>query len=223
MRKNLHSVFLFLILLIQPIPKFPDWIIIESHSKEVMHVHDREIIALYFQRAEDAITQTDIKYGNYCFSIARNILTQPEDARESVNDTYLAAWNAIPPHKPRSLSAFLGKITRRISINRYLSATAAKRGGGEMPLALEELSDCIPSPVTVESQLEGKELSALLSRFLRNLPDTERKVFLLRYWYLESIQQIAVRFDFSESKVKSMLYRTRNKLRAELEMEGIFV
>ena len=182
---------------------------------------DLDIIELYFLRREDAIFHTAEKYGNYCFSIAHRILLSREDAQEAVNDTYLGAWNAIPPHRPNSLAAFLGKITRRLSINRYLSATAAKRGGGEMDLALEELSGCVPSPETVESHMEEKALTALLSRFLRSLPDTERKVFLLRYWHLEIIRQIAEDFGFSESKVKSLLHRTRNKLRAELKKEEI--
>lgn len=182
---------------------------------------DTRIIALYFQRNEDAIVQTDAKYGGYCFSIARNILYSPEDAGEAVNDTWLAAWNAIPPHTPHRLSAFLGKITRRISINRFLSACADKRGGGEVPLALEELSECIPSPMDVEKELEEAELNRMLNSFVRALPETERRVFVLRYWYMESVDNIAQRFGFSQSKVKSMLFRTRNKLRTELQKEGI--
>lgn len=184
---------------------------------------DEAIIALYFQRSEEAIAQTDTKYGNYCFSIAHNILTSREDAREAVNDTWLGAWNAIPPHRPNSLSAFLGKITRRISINRYLSARTAKRGGGEMSLALEELSECLPSPMDVEKELEAAELNRMLYAFVRALPETERRVFVLRYWYLESIDNITKRFGFSQSKVKSMLFRTRNKLRKELNKEGVMV
>lgn len=184
---------------------------------------DSRIIELYFQRSEEAILETDKKYGAYCLSIARNILPDPEDAREAVNDTYLGVWNAIPPHIPTSLAAFLGKITRRISINRWQAARTAKRGGGEIPLALEELSECIPSSMDVEQTFAGKELAALLNRFVRTLPETERKVFLCRYWYLDPVKAIAKRFGFSESKVKSMLFRTRNKLKAELEKEGIVI
>lgn len=186
-------------------------------------MEDRQIIALYFLRSEDAISATERKYGAYCFSIARNILQDPEDALEAVNDTYLGAWNAIPPHKPQSLAAFLGKITRRISINKWQAAHAQKRGGGEIPLALEELSECIPSPMDPEQAFAGKELSALLNRFVRELPETERKIFLCRYWYLEPVKVTARRFGFSQSKVKSMLFRTRNKLKTELEKEGIAV
>lgn len=184
---------------------------------------DRSIIALYFQRSEEAISQTAAKYGNYCFSIARNLLPSREDAQEAVNDTYLGAWNAIPPHNPNSLAAFLGKITRRISINRYLAARTAKRGGGEVELALEELADCIPSPVSVEQEIEGAELAALLNRFVRELPETDRRVFVLRYWYLKPVADIAEELGFTQSKVKSMLYRARNKLRAILKKEGICV
>ena len=184
---------------------------------------DQKIIELYFQRSEDAIAETDKKYGSYCFSIARNILADREDAKETVNDTYAACWKAIPPHRPNSLSAFLGKITRCISLNRYQASHTAKRGGGQVTLALEELSECIPARQNVESAMAEKELSKMLNAFVRKLPENERKVFLCRYWYLEPIAVIAKRFAFSESKVKSMLFRIRNKLRAELEKEGIVV
>lgn len=184
---------------------------------------DSRIIALYFQRSEDAVAQTDAKYGSYCFSIAHSILLNQEDAKEAVNDTWLGAWNAIPPHRPNSLAAFLGKITRRISINRFLAARTAKRGGGEPELALAELSECIPSPMDVEREVEAKALTEILNRFLRELPDTERRVFVRRYWYISSVEEIAKQFGFSQSKVKSMLFRTRNKLRTILEKEGICV
>lgn len=186
-------------------------------------MEDEKIIALYVNRSEEAIGATDEKYGPYCFSIARNILANREDAQEAVNDTYWGAWNAIPPHIPRSLPAFLGRITRRIAINRWNAGHAAKRGGGEMVLALEELSLCLPSPETVDTAMEEKALTQLLNAFVRSLPETERKVFLCRYWYLEPVKTIAKRFGFSESKVKSMLLRTRNKLRKELEKEGISI
>lgn len=205
----------------QPEAIFPDWMISPVYRKEVNQMEDSRIIELYFQRNEEAISRTAVKYGNYCFSIAHNILHSREDAQEAVNDTYLGTWNAIPPHRPRSFPAFLGKITRRISINRYLAARTDKRGGGETTLALEELSACLPAPGTVEQVLEEKVLVELLNRFVRELPETEQKVFVLRYWYLDSIKDIAARFGFSTSKVKSMLLRTRKKLRTELEKEGI--
>lgn len=186
-------------------------------------MEDSRIIELYFQRSEEAITETAAKYGSYCFSIARNILADREDAEEAVNDTYLATWRAIPPHNPRSLSAFLGKITRRISLTRWEANHAAKRGGGEAALALEELAGCIPVPGSVEQHMEAAELTQLLNRFLRTLPDTQRRVFIRRYWHLDSISAIARQFGFSESKVKSMLLRTRNKLHFQLQKEGYFV
>lgn len=184
---------------------------------------DRQIVELYWARDAQAITETDKKYRSYCFAIARNILPQQEDAEEAVNDTWLGAWNAIPPHRPERLAGFLGKLTRRIALNKWESARTAKRGGGEPALALDELSGCIPAPGGPEQALEVAELTALLNRFVRSLPDTERRVFLRRYWYLESIQDIADGFGFSRSKVKSMLHRTRSKLRVILEKEGILV
>lgn len=182
---------------------------------------DQGIIDLYFQRSEDAISETDRKYGGYCYSIAYNILTNNEDAEESVSDTYLAAWNAMPPRRPSILATFLGKITRHLSIDRWRSRNAAKRGGGEIILALEELGECTSDGQTVEQAYQRKQLAAVCNRFLESLPETERKVFLCRYWYLDSIPDIEAYFGFSDSKVKSMLHRTRGKLRAVLEKEGL--
>lgn len=181
---------------------------------------DKQIVALYFDRAEDAIVQTDKKYGRYCYTIAYNILTNREDAEESVSDTYMAAWKAIPPHCPSALSTFLGKITRHISIDRWRARSAYKRGGGEITLALEELENCVADMQDVESAYARKELVSAYIRFLDALPLTERRVFLCRYWYVESIEAIAAKFGYSQSKVKSMLLRTRKKLRAQLAEEG---
>ena len=181
---------------------------------------DKSIVDLYFSRNEDAITQTDKKYGHYCYSIAYNILTSKEDAEESVSDTYMTAWRAIPPRRPSALSAFLGKITRHISIDRWRERVATKRGGGEVPLALEELNDCISGMQDVEMEYERKEILNAYVKFLDALPATERRVFLCRYWYVESIETIANKFGFSQSKVKTMLHRTRAKLRMQLAKEG---
>ena len=181
---------------------------------------DKSIVDLYFRRNQEAITQTDQKYGRYCYSIAYNILTNKEDAEESVFDTYMAAWNAIPPHRPAVLTTFLGKITRHISIDRWRERVAAKRGGGEVPLALEELKDCVAGMQNVEMDYERKEIVRAYVTFLDALPVTERKVFLCRYWYVESIETIADQFGFSQSKVKTMLHRTRAKLRKQLAEEG---
>lgn len=181
---------------------------------------DEQIIRLYWDRLEIAIKETDSKYGPYCNTIAYNILQSKEDAEESVSDTWLDAWNAIPPTRPKVLSAFLGRITRRISIDRWRSRTRAKRGGGELPLALEELGECVADTRTVESEFERRELVRVLERFLGSLSVTEQKVFLRRYWYLDSIDDIADRFRFSRSKTTSMLHRIRGKLRAYLDEEG---
>ena len=181
---------------------------------------DKRIVDLYFRRDEEAIAQTDKKYGHYCFQIAYNILTNREDAEESVSDTYMAAWGAIPPRNPPVLSAFLGKITRHISIDRWRARSASKRGGGEIPLVLEELKDCVAGTPSVEADYAQKEMLRLYIQFLDRLPITERRIFLCRYWYAESIDAIADRFDFSQSKVKTMLHRTRKKLRKQLAEEG---
>ena len=182
---------------------------------------DQKIIELYWSRSETAITETDRKYGKYCYSIAYNILTNNEDAEESVSDTYMAAWKSMPPKRPSILATFLGKITRHLSIDRWRSRSRYKRGGGEIVLALEELEDCAAEDQTVEKALERKQMALLMNRFLESLPETERRVFLCRYWYLDSISDIANNYGFSESKVASMLHRTRKKLRAVLEKEGL--
>lgn len=166
---------------------------------------DNSIVELYFRRSESAISETALKYGGYCHSIAMNILTNNEDAEESVSDTYLAAWNAMPPRRPSILAAFLGKITRNLAIDRWRSRLSYKRGGGEVALALEELGDCVADPRTVEGDYARKELARSLNRMLDALPETERSVFLCRYWYVDPIADIARHFGFTEAKVNSML------------------
>ena len=184
-------------------------------------MNDKSIVDLYFNRDEEAIAQTDKKYGRYCYSIAYNILTNKEDAEESVSDTYMTAWRAIPPRRPSVLSTFLGKITRHISIDRWRERSAYKRGGGEVTLALEELKDCVAGLQNVEMEYERKELIRAYVKFLDTLPVTERRVFLCRYWYVDSVEAIAEKFGFSQSKVKTMLHRTRAKLRMQLAEEGL--
>lgn len=181
---------------------------------------DKNIVDLYWQRSEKAIVETDTKYGAYCFSIAYNVLANNEDAEESVSDTYMAAWNKLPPHRPSILATFLGKITRNISISRWRSRSAYKRGGGEIVLALEELDECVADKQNVESNYIKKEAVAAFNRFLDTLPETERRIFLRRYWCLDPIADIAANFGFSQSKVTSMLHRTRAKLRSRFEKEG---
>lgn len=184
-------------------------------------MEDSQIVALFWQRSEQAIAETQQKYGHYCHRIAYNILANKEDAEESVSDTYFKAWNSIPPHRPGVLATFLGKITRRVSIDRWRARNANKRGSSQMVLALEELEECISSKESVEHTYTTKEYLDAYKKFLEKLPETERKVFLLRYWYVESIHGISVKYGFSESKVKSMLHRTRQKLRKCFEEEGL--
>ena len=184
-------------------------------------MEDSQIIALYFQRDERAIDETARKYGKYCFSIAHNILGNREDAEEAVSDTYLGAWATIPPHKPVVLSTFLGKIARRTAIKHWQRSRTQKRGGGELALALDELSEFLSDGNTPESAIENAELTQLLNEFLKKLPKEQRTVFVCRYWYLDPIADIAKRFGFSQSKVKSMLARTRKKLCTTLQREGI--
>ncbi len=181
---------------------------------------DDHIVELYFTRSESAIEETAAKYGDYCYSIAYNILYDKEDAEECVNDTYLDAWNSMPPHKPSILSTFLGKITRRISVDCFRRKHADKRGGGEMALVLDELGDCISDSTEVETVIEGAEMARLIREFLDRLPLTERRIFLRRYWYMDSVADIAGDYAFSESKTASMLHRIRKKLRMKLESEG---
>ena len=183
-------------------------------------MEDRDIIALFWSRDESAIRETAAKYGKYCYSIAYNILADGADAEECLNDTYLEAWNSIPPNKPDVLSSFIGGIARRNSIDRVRLRTAEKRGGGEITAVLDELCDVIGDG-DVESEIEGRLLSDIIDRFLNSLGETERRVFMRRYWYVDSVKDISKRFGFSESRVKSMLFRTRKKLKKLLEKEGL--
>ena len=183
-------------------------------------MEDSRIVDLYWQRDAHAVEETQAKYGRYCYRIAQNILENPSDAEEAVNDTWLGAWRSMPPHRPAVLSAYLGKLTRRIAIKKWQLDRAAKRGGGETALVLEELAGCVPGGREPERELETAELSRLLRNFVGTLGPTDRKVFVCRYWYLESVADIAADFGFSQSKVKSMLFRMRNKLRTYLEKEG---
>ncbi|MBQ3405549.1 MAG: sigma-70 family RNA polymerase sigma factor [Oscillospiraceae bacterium] len=186
-------------------------------------MNDNDILALYWDRDDRAIAETDLAYGAYCRSIAKNILSTDEDTEESVNDTYLAAWNSIPPKKPEVLRTFLGRLTRNISINRWRSCNAEKRGGGQFPLALEELEGCVPDRNDPEQSLEARELGQAIDKFLRGLPLRDCNIFLRRYWHLDSIADIAARYSISASNVKTILFRTRAKLKNYLEGEGISI
>lgn len=182
---------------------------------------DSKIVELFCNRDENALVQVAEKYDRYCQKISYNILGDWEDVKECVNDTYWAAWKSIPPHLPTVLSTYLGKLTRRISINRWRSATSKKRGGGEICLALEEVQDIISDEMNVEKMIERKELTHIINRFLEKLPETERDVFVCRYWYFTSIREISDKFGYHESKTKSMLFRTRKSLLKCLQKEGV--
>jgi len=182
---------------------------------------DKAILDLYWARSEKAISETDAKYGAYCFCIANNILNNQEDSEESVNDTYLAAWNSMPPKRPAILSAFLGKMTRYISLDHWKKCSRLKRGGGEVALCLEELENCVSGHESTEDKLIRKETIAALNRFLDTLSEAERKIFLCRYWYLEPVKDIAQRFSLSPNRTSVMLRRIRQKLNVFLAKEGL--
>lgn len=182
---------------------------------------DHEIIGLYWDRKETAITASFEKYGSYCHSISYNILHNNEDAEECVNDTWLGAWKAMPPHRPERLSTFLGKITRNLSLDRFKKYTAEKRGLGQTELVLSELEDCIPDETSVEQIINELILVKTINNFLYAQPQQKRNIFIRRYWYFFPIKDIAVVYGMSKSKVASLLSRMRNELKTHLEKEGI--
>lgn len=186
-------------------------------------MEDGEIIDLFWTRLESAISETENKYGAYCKTIAMNILGDREDSEECVNDAYLQTWNSIPPQRPKLLRPYLGRITRNISINRYKARGAKKRGGGEVKLLLSELEDCVPSGADVETEYEAGVIAKAISSFLYTAGSENRLVFVRRYWYADSIAAIAARYGLKESNVKTILFRTRNKLKEYLEKEGITI
>ena len=186
-------------------------------------MQDKDIIDLYFARNEQAIAESSNKYGYYCTSIAQNILHNMQDAEECVNDTWLRAWNSIPPVRPDHLQLYLGGITRHLSLDRFRRQNAAKRGGGELTLALDEMHDVVASDADVPSQIAEQEFSESFNRFLRSLPERECNIFIRRYYYLDPIPLIAKRYGLSVANVQKILSRTRNKLRAHLEKEGYAV
>lgn len=185
-------------------------------------MEDEEIIGLYFARSQSAIAETSKKYGRYCYSIAYNILSNHQDAEECVNDALMNTWKSIPPQRPVKLRAFVGELTRCAGLKKWRDAHAGKRGGGEVALALEELDECVSSGHMPEQEVEAEELGDAVNTFVMSLGATERSVFICRYWYMKSIRDIAAQFEFSESKVKSMLSRTRSKLKNYLIKEKIY-
>ena len=183
-------------------------------------MEDEAIVSLYWDRDERAIRETEEKYDRYLTKIAYNILNDREDSRESVNDTYLAAWNSMPPHRPGVLSAYLAKLTRRISIDRFRYRTRDKRAGSEYTLSLQELGDCVSGGNTTEEIVNVKLLADSIGIFLRLQSQEARTTFLARYYFLDSVKDIARSSGMSESKVKSLLHRTRVALKKHLEEEG---
>ena len=163
---------------------------------------------------------TSDKYGHYCKAIARNILNSEEDAEECVNDTYLSAWNSMPTYWPEQLAAFLGKITRNLSFNRYKRDRAEKRGGGEMPLVLDELADCVSDTDHTEQMLDRQELVKAINAFVRNLSPERQSIFVRRYWYADSVSEIAKDCGMLQGSVSKLLGRTRKQLHTYLTERG---
>lgn len=184
---------------------------------------DEEIVQLYFDRNEAAIAESKTKYDKYLMKIANNILFNNEDAEESVNDTYLSAWNSIPPHKPEVLSTFLGKITRGHAIDIYRRKHADKRIPSEYCSSLDELEECVPGTSTVEENLEVKRLGEVINTFLKEQKEDARNLFIGRYYYSDSLKDVAEYNGMTEAKAKMILFRTRQKLKEYLEQEGFTV
>ena len=182
---------------------------------------DLQIIKLFWERSQDALEEVQKKYGQYCFSIANNVLSDASDSEECVNDCLLKAWNSIPPARPDSLRAFLGKIVRNLALDRLDRRNAEKRGGGEIPLVLDELSECVAAPGRPEDALEASETAQAINRCLAELDPVKRKVFVRRYWYLDPVADIADRYGLKTASVKTMLFRLRGEFAAYLEKEGI--
>lgn len=182
---------------------------------------DEKIVALYWDRNEQAIAMTKEKYEPYLYTIAMNILRSLQDAEESVSDTYVGAWDSMPPQKPSVLRTYLGRITRNISLKRYRYLHAQKRFDGETALALDELAEVVPAVETAESKAEHRELVRVVQVFLAELNAEQRMIFLMRYWYLASVADTAKKLGFTQSKVKMTLKRTRDSLRDLLMKEGL--
>lgn len=181
---------------------------------------DNDIIQMYWDRNDQAIQATSDKYGHYCKAIARNILNNEQDAEECVNDTYLNAWNAMPAHWPEQLAAFLGKITRNLSFNRYKHDRAEKRGGGEIALVLDELAGCVSGADDVERIIDRQELIEAVNSFVRSLPAGRRNMFVRRYWYADAVSTIAKEYGMMQGTVSKTLERTRKQLKTYLTERG---
>ncbi|WP_026504725.1 RNA polymerase sigma factor [Butyrivibrio sp. NC3005] len=184
-------------------------------------MEDKDIIALFMSRQEQAISETEKKYGNYCYKIAWNVLNNEEDSKECVNDTWFKAWNSIPPTIPNFLQSFLGKITRNLSINAWRDKHAQKRGNGESYVILDELSECISDEKNIEQEIIAKELAAKINVFLENMQEDKRKMLVMRYFFMTPVKEIAKKLGISESQVKMTLSRSRKKLQIFLEKEQL--
>ena len=187
-----------------------------------MTKEDEQIIDMYWAREQEAITETADKYGKYCGTIAWNILYNSEDCEECLNDTWLKAWNAMPPQRPTKLQIFLAKITRNLSFNRFNARSAEKRGGGEIILVLDELAECLASETDVASEYEAKELGQCIRSFVRLLSERDGNIFVRRYFFTESISQIDRKYGLTENNIMVILSRTRKKLKTHLIKEGFF-
>ena len=196
---------------------------VKGSTQEVMEMEDSSIVELYWQRDQEAISHTQQKYGPYLFKIAYNILSNMEDSQESVNDTYWKAWGAMPPHRPQILSTFLGKITRQTAIDRLRRRLSQKRAGAEYPLCVEELNQCCSSAPSPQELVECEELAQALSRFLEDLSPAARRLFVGRYYFMDPLHEVAAYCGMSQSRAKSLLYRTRQRLRQFLQEEGFQV
>ena len=185
-------------------------------------MEDCKILDLFFAREEMAIQATAQKYGNYCYAISANILHSREDAEECVNDTYLRAWDAIPPKRPTAFRVFLGKITRNLSLDKYKWKNRKKRAADETAQLFSELDECIPGGIGADAEYEAAQVEGVINASLHSMSKDARIVFIRRYFHAESISDIAARFSMGESKVKSMLFRARKKLKVDLEKEGVF-
>ena len=181
---------------------------------------DLQIIDLYWCRSEDAIAESDAKYGSYCFAVSNNILSDALDAEECVSDTWLRAWSAMPPERPDKLKLFFAKITRNLSIDRLKAKLAQKRGGGETELILEELEQCIASAGNVETAYIVKELGSCINQFVRRLPERDGNLFIRRYFYGEDLETAAGRYGVTAHNAAVILSRVRQKLKRQLEQEG---
>lgn len=183
-------------------------------------MEDNMIVALYWKRDEAAIRETEQKYGRYLSKIAYNILADMEDSKEIVNDTYLKAWNSMPPHQPNVLSTYLGKITRQLSIDVFRYRKREKRRASEYAISLSELKECVSGGNTTEQNMDLQLLAEAINTYLYTLNPEARNTFVGRYYYMDSIKEVASYYDMSESRVKSMLHRTRKGLKAYLKKEG---